>query len=87
MNYRPHPFSWCPAHEHRHATKAAKWHDGEQVTTLCGASVTAADTVLAWLWPTCERCDVHAHELAGVPMPPKPRTSAKPVRRRSAGAR
>ncbi|MEY8042480.1 zinc finger protein [Saccharopolyspora cebuensis] len=81
--WRPYPFSWVPAAGQRHATAAPGWRHGERVVALCGAGVAAVDSAQAWLWWTCPRCDVKAHELAGVPMP----GSGPAVVSRWAGAR
>ncbi|GAA4864878.1 zinc finger protein [Saccharopolyspora cebuensis] len=83
--YSPHPFHWVPGAERRHATKVSRWRCERTVGTLCGQEVAPADTVLAWLWETCPACDVAAHRLAGVPMPPGRRARASP--RRGAAAR
>ncbi|WP_433870319.1 zinc finger protein [Saccharopolyspora sp. CA-218241] len=80
---QPYPFSWVPAGQRRHATRTPTWHGGAPITALCGAGVAAVDSAQAWLWWTCPRCDVKAHELAGVPMP----GSSPVVALRWAGAR
>ncbi|MGI8309312.1 zinc finger protein [Saccharopolyspora hattusasensis] len=72
--YRPHPFSWVPGAEQRHATiddrPPGGWRDGETVTTLCDLSIQAKTSELAWLWDTCPDCNAAAHVLAQCPMPP-----------------
>ncbi|WP_345356241.1 zinc finger protein [Saccharopolyspora cebuensis] len=68
--WRPHPFSWAPGAQQRHATTTRRWSHGAEVVALCGATVVADNSVQAWWWTTCEPCDVEAHRLAGVPMPP-----------------
>lgn len=69
--FRPHPFSWVPAEGKRHATTDAKpryGYRGTRVRTLCGRSVFAEDSDVAWLWPTWPGCNEGAHDLAEVPM-------------------
>lgn len=64
-----HPFRWLPAEGERHATAevrlAGAYATGDQVASLCGLSVLAAEgTEIAWLWPTCPDCNTAAHRLA-----------------------
>ncbi|GAA4876582.1 zinc finger protein [Saccharopolyspora cebuensis] len=68
MIYRPHPFSWFPSAEERHATPSEDWRHEDAVASLCGRTLAGDDSTVAWLWPTCEPCDVEAHRIAGVPM-------------------
>ncbi|MEV4729807.1 zinc finger protein [Saccharopolyspora sp. NPDC049426] len=70
MSYRPHPFTWCPSTDARHATAEATPNDGVPFETLCGESVTADRSAEAWFSPTCAACDARAHQIAGIPMPP-----------------
>ncbi|WP_433871667.1 zinc finger protein [Saccharopolyspora sp. CA-218241] len=76
MTFRPHPFSWAPGAAERHATREGEWRGAASVAALCGAEIRPVDTVESWLWPTCVRCDVEAHRIAGVPMPRRRRTAA-----------
>lgn len=71
MTYHPHPFTWCPGSGARHAANHIAPQHGGQFEALCGQLLTADRRAEAWFWSTCPPCDARAHELAGVPMPPK----------------
>lgn len=69
MSYRPHPFTWCPSTNARHATAGATPNDGARFQALCGESVIADRSATAWFSQTCTTCDGRAHQLAGIPLP------------------
>lgn len=70
---RSHRFSWQPGDGARHATADERPDRGRpvgtRISTLCGTQVLSDESVEAWLWVTCPRCNIEAHELAGIPMP------------------
>lgn len=73
MSYRAHPFHWVPGAGQRHASTDGRpsgslvYVDDTEVSTLCGESVQADSSEIAWLWPTCSECNRSARELAGLP--------------------
>ena len=68
--YQPHPFHWIPAQGKRHASSESYaagvqgYPDGSEVSMLCEQKLAADNSPLAWLWDTCESCNVAAHLLA-----------------------
>ncbi|MDR7301001.1 zinc finger protein [Haloactinomyces albus] len=70
----PHPFTWVPADQARHASTDSTpnghgYPTGTEVMTLCEQQLTADNSENAWFWGTCPDCNVAAHELTGVEIP------------------
>jgi zinc finger protein len=64
----PYPFHWVPGEGQRHASLDSRpgggYPTGMTVTTLCQQRLSADNTELGWLWPTCRSCNEEAHRIA-----------------------
>lgn len=64
-----YPFHWVPAAGRRHASTdrrpegALAYPSGTSVTTLCRERLTADNSEIGWLWPTCAECNGEAHRI------------------------
>ncbi|MEU5853203.1 zinc finger protein [Saccharopolyspora shandongensis] len=70
QTFQPYPFHWVPAAGLRHASTDARpegslaYVTGTSVSTLCRQELSADNSEIAWLWPTCGGCDTEAHRIA-----------------------
>ncbi|MGW1679832.1 zinc finger protein [Saccharopolyspora sp. NPDC002376] len=65
-----YPFHWVPAAGWRHASTdrrpegALAYPTGTSVRTLCREQLSADNSEIGWLWPTCDSCNSEAHRIA-----------------------
>lgn len=65
-----YPFHWVPAAGERHASAdrrpegALAYPTGTSVGTLCRERLSADNSEIGWLWPTCDGCNAEVHRLA-----------------------